>query len=255
MGRENFRRASEQPFIPASSAPTKDDRVARLVHSNGQDARCPSKRKLRVETPRPTMSEPSEPFRVSRVSASHPRQSCQSCLILHLTRNLHIYINAVVAMRQTTRGPEANFILPRLSLALRRHPPRVRAAFSEVSSIMGFSPRGHFATTRRSSTPGWPGSRTGSDPYSTGTSTSLPWLLNVTRWRYFISQSPARIHESGVHQPPERAAHGNLTDVERRREGLDGRQNVSRRVEAIADGTGESIRQLLRKTEFATTIK
>ena len=67
-------------------------------------------------------------FRVSRVSASQSRQSCQSCLIPHLTRNLHIYINAVVATRRTTRGPEANFILPRLRLALLKHTPRVRAS-------------------------------------------------------------------------------------------------------------------------------
>ena len=45
---------SRQPFIPASFAPHEYERVVRLVHSNGQDARCPSKRKRRGGTPRLT---------------------------------------------------------------------------------------------------------------------------------------------------------------------------------------------------------
>ena len=87
---------------------------------------APPSRPPKPKPPEP--SKPPEPFRVSRVSASQSRQSCQSCHIPHLTRNLHIYINAVVAMRQTTRDPKPNFILPRLSLALRRHPSRIRAS-------------------------------------------------------------------------------------------------------------------------------
>ena len=48
---------SRQPFILFSFAPTKEgERVMRLVHSNWQDARCPSKRKRRVGTLRPTVS-------------------------------------------------------------------------------------------------------------------------------------------------------------------------------------------------------
>ena len=48
---------SRQPFILFSFAPTKEgERVMRLVHSKWQDARCPSKRKRRVGTLRPTVS-------------------------------------------------------------------------------------------------------------------------------------------------------------------------------------------------------